>query len=700
MTNIAFRDLLPLLPRGDAFSAKQLPSGVSCPTDRNPSFVEPDLEAVRPIELRKTSSVLLSAPGAVGKSTLAVELARLKGAALWNLSQFQVGSRTFSGTIFDAYDFEATGVQKRIREGDFLIVFDALDEAQVRAGSQNFYEFLRDLATQLRNPRLMPTIVLLARSETAEWVQLSFEDADVPLAMYKISYFDREQANAFIELRLDARSKQDHGLHRQQSEPFRKARSALFNSIYQLLDVTEEVAWSDSRVRDFLGYAPVLEAFSEYLGHQNYAVLEKELQDKVTSSSDPWLFLDGILRRILDRESNKLRTQVRPALEAQAARIGWTAWGKLYTQDEQCARVLSYTLESTNGMESLLPRELADEYEESLKTFLPEHPFLAGRKFANVVFKEFVYAWGITRGGQQQTAALRSQMLKRDTPFLPSQLFGRFVVADHENVPVEGPDLGPLYESLLARPGRVSFSLSASEDGPHAELWINGEYINVVFEILDTGDGIHFWRRLSDASIDFEGTIRLGLEGQRFVLGPGVAITCGSFETACVGLDVDVTEDVWIEASEYLSAVHPMDLNIRNEASGQALTIAWPHVGHPWAAFQGLKVREETDTLSTERGAVLKKLIMMFYRQRTRKETTVRNARWSQGEQELRDELLTLALSRGVLRQVPGHSTFELHRDYNSLRTLITNGSRDLLSKETAQFVADFLNGSSFTSSS
>ena len=449
-------------------------------------------------------------------------------------------------------------------------------------------------------------------------------------------------------------------------------------------------------LRDFLGYAPVLEAFSEYLDHQNYAALEKELQNKVPSSSDPWLFLDRILRQILDREAEKFRKQVRPVLEAKADRIGWTAWSKLYTQDEQCARVLNYTLESTNGLESPVPRGLADQYEESLRTFLPEHPFLAGRKFANVVFKEFIYAWGISTGHQQQTAAaLRSRMLDRDTPFLPSQLFGRFVVADREKILLEGLDFGALYESLLARPGKVSLSLSTSDDGSYAELSIDGKYINVVFEILDTGNGIHFWRRLSDASIDFEGTIRLGLEGQRFVLGPGVAITCGRFETVCVGLDVDVAEDVWIEAGEHLSTVHPMDLNIRNETNGRAFTVTWPNVGHPWVSFQGEKESEGANALSSKRGAVLKKLIMMFYRQRTRTERTVKNARWSQGERELRDELLNLAVSRGVLRQMSGLSRYELHSDFNSLRTLITNGRRENLSKEAKEFVADFLNGPS-----
>ena len=210
-----------------------------------------------------------------------------------------------------------------------------------------------------------------------------------------------------------------------------------------------------------------------------------------------------------------------------------------------------------------------------------------------------------------------------------------------------------------------------------------------------TGNGIHFWRRLSDAGIDFEGTIRLGLDGQRFVLGPGVAITCGRFETLCVGLDVDVAEDVWIESGEHVSAVHPMDLNVRNETNGRALTVTWPNVGHPWVSFQREKESEDADALSSKRGAVLKKLIMMFYRQRTRKEMTVKNARWSQEERELRDELLNFAVSRGVLRQVPGLSRYELHSDYNSLRTLITNGRREHLGNKAEEFVADFLNGSS-----
>jgi hypothetical protein len=152
MANITFSELVTLLPRGDdllADAAKKLPTGVSWVENSNPCFVEPDLEIQQPIEVGRTSVVILSAPGAVGKSTVAAQIASAARAFLWDLSKFQVGSRTFAGTILELYGFVSTGVQKRLREGNFLFVLDALDEAEVRAGSQNFEAFIRDLAEAL-----------------------------------------------------------------------------------------------------------------------------------------------------------------------------------------------------------------------------------------------------------------------------------------------------------------------------------------------------------------------------------------------------------------------------------------------------------------------------------------------------------------------------------------------------------------------
>jgi hypothetical protein len=73
----------------------------------------------------------------------------------------------------------------------------------------------------------------------------------------------------------------------------------------------------------------------------------------------------------------------------------------------------------------------------------------------------------------------------------------------------------------------------------------------------------------------------------------------------------------------------------------------------------------------------------------------LRNARWSPDQLALRDELLDLALLRRVIRRVPGlDDRLELQSDYNSLRTLITNGKD--IGSEAQAFVTEYLAGPLF----
>ena len=143
--SILLSDLMKLLPRGDEFKSRRLPTGLRYATP-NPLFVEPQLTVHRPIEIGTTAAIIIAAAGAVGKSTVAAELASQKGAAIWDLSQMNVGTKTFAGTVLEGWGTEAHGVLKRVADGRWLFVLDALDEAEVRAGRQNFEAFLSDLA--------------------------------------------------------------------------------------------------------------------------------------------------------------------------------------------------------------------------------------------------------------------------------------------------------------------------------------------------------------------------------------------------------------------------------------------------------------------------------------------------------------------------------------------------------------------------
>jgi len=696
VSTISFPELIQLLPRGDDLreKVKKVPTGVSWVETSNACFVEPDLQVQRPIELGKTSAVLLYAPGAVGKSTLASELAARAHAFLWDLSKFQVGSKTFSGTIYDLYDFVATGVQKRLREGEFLFILDALDEALVRAGSQNFDAFISDLAERLREPGAKPCVVLLARSDTAEWVDFLFESASVPLASYQIEYFDRTRAVSFIDKRLDERHREAGTQlpHRQQRGPFSEALSMLFGLIYKLFEVSDAKAWEDSRVRNFLGYAPVLEALTDYVDVGNYMTLIQELQADTGAARDPWQFLTDIMTRLSHREQRKQVDAVRVQLEPSAKEAKWSAWQELYGPAEQYSRVLGWALRvPVDPGGSSLPPPVAKRYEEALKSFLPQHPFLAGRRFANVVFKEFMFAWGIAQGGESLSEGLRSAMRDREDPFLPSELFSRFIVSfrDRDRLVLDGQDFGILYESFLSRAEQVGLTLFQTGDDIQVSIVLDGED-DIELNLFDTGAGVHFWRRLSNADVDIHGNVRLGLPGQRFLLGPGVDLDCGQFTIGCEDLDVDASGNVTIRGNGYVLGTGQLNLRVRNETKGR-FRVWWPGLGHPWVAYRGSEGNGPLELGQTVRGDTLRKLLLMFRRQRSRLERTLLKARWSQEQLHDRDELVALAVSTGVLQKIQNRSlqVFVFSSDYDSLRTLV--GESPSLAPNARLFVVEYL---------
>jgi hypothetical protein len=689
MSTISFTDLVKLLPRGDEFKSDALPQGLSYVSATNPSFVEPELTVQHPVEAGQTSVILISAPGAVGKSTLAAELAARTGAVIWDLSKMQVGTQTFNGTILQAYNVEAHGVLKRIGDGRWLFVLDALDEAQVRAGSQNFEAFLTDLATIAKDPRARPTLVLLARSDTALLIELVMESAGVKLARYTVDYFNKTQATSFIEKRLDQRRSADGKatLHRQQPKPFVQARDALFGLVYRLFDANEENAWQDQRVKDFLGYAPVLEALARYVDVPNYQAFLQELDDEAGASKDPWQFLSEIMNLLQVREQKKFSDVIAPGLAAVAS--GWSGLPKLYGPGEQCARVLRYSLRLSPPTDAALPPQVAQKYDEGLRTFLPDHPFLSGLTFTNVVFKEFVYAWGITQGDPTTGTALRTAMRDRESPFLPSPLFSRFVVntTPGETTTIDGQDFGIVYESLLARSKEIELSLVENGELLAAQVQLGDDAeTELELSLLDTGSGIHFWRRLNHADIDVPKSVRLGLPDQRFALGPSVDVRCGELYVQSEDIEIDTEGGVALRADSYTATGTPR-LRFRDAGAGR-LTVTWPDVGHPWATYRTALAAAPAVLSETPRGDALRKLVMMFRRQRTRKEATVKKARWSPDQLKHRDELLELAWKMGVLNATKNGSV-ELNTDFDSLKTLVESSTK--LAPKAREFVTAYL---------
>lgn len=700
MSQLKFKDLVSQLPRGDRLTPKKPVAWINWKRKPNPCFVEPDLEIETNIQPNKTSVVVISAAGAVGKSTVAAELAYFTGASLWDLSKIQVGSGTFIGTIFSVYEDKGLGIKKDLGAGDTLIIIDALDEAQVRAGSSNFDAFLSDLIGILKQPRAKPVIILFARSETAEWIKLSFDTDSVPYASFQIANFSETQANDFIDKKLDSirNEKKEPLSHRQQREPYEKARSKLFSLIYSLLGVSGAQAWNDIRAISFLGYAPVLEALADYLHYKNYINLFNELEKVANVVRDPWDFLAAVINKLLLRETGKIQNVIRPKLEGVAKNIGWAAWDDLYKEKDQCRRVLEFSLKLPSlQIDKTIPPLLAEEYEKIVRTdILPQHPFLGeGRRFANVVFRDFLYAWGLTHGHKDLSEALRKAMRDRQDPFLPSQLFSRFILRQNgDEFPVlDGQDFGVFYDSLLTRvesTDDISLTILQNGDSIHVSAVLDREGdAEIECEIEDTGHGVNIWRQLKNADIDIVIPIELGLEGQRFVLGPGVSLACSELSVCCDDLVIDVSEHVELRAHSYKPSAQNLRIKIRNGQSN-GLTVFWPSISHPWALYRGSEIDTTLKLGDDTKGDALRKFILMFRRQRTRKVDTVLSARWAPDQLLIRNSLVDSALRLGILKKTGRgkNDFFEFNSEYDSLMTLLEGGKN--LSENSQKFVDSF----------
>ena len=450
---VTFRDLTRFLPEA-AYQpelAEAVP-GVRYVEDEPRTFVEPNLEPMGDAQIvpEETRLVLISAPAAVGKSTLARAIAAEKGAVLWDLGMANVGDNFFSGQILRSFAGD-NGYKylQALGRGKALVVMDAFDEAWVKAGDDNVQGFLETLAAQLREFHpAHPPVVLLARSEAAGFAEDLANDVGLPTAHFSIAYFERAQAEEFIDLKLDGIPASQHRSHR---DAFDEVRDLLFDRVFQVLGMGD---WNDFEAKSFLGYAPVLDALSEFL-NTNYASVKADLSSANDDMAGEtiWRFLVDIIERILSREKEKLNLP-----EALQGKIPLQTRNSLYGPEEQCARLASLVLEGL-APECEIPPEIREEYEESVQQMLTEHPFLATpKKFASAVFGDYIWARAL------QNPLLNEPVRTRLAHSIGSPLLARFMI---ETAPREGEtpaiplrDFPVFYESVRIDPaGQPSLSI-------------------------------------------------------------------------------------------------------------------------------------------------------------------------------------------------------------------------------------------------
>ena len=554
------------------------------------------------------SVVLLSAPAAMGKSAVARALACELQAPLWNLSKFTLGEGTYTGIPrrhFGGAQFNA--VEDSLRSGTFLYILDALDEARARPG-QGFEAFLEDLCDETSDARVRACAVLLGRTEASGWAALYFEEHGVPFVHYSIDFFSREKSEEFIDKYLDhvalAERRQPH--HRIQRDNFTNARDHLFSRVFEVLgvDATDSADdWPDPLVREFVGYAPVLEVLSDFLDDTNYFRLQQQMRnfghdlDLVEPEHAAWQFLREVVSGLLIREQGKLLAPFQDEFSAEAQAENWSDWDTLYTRDEQCERVLCHSLGLPAPLlpEGLPPR-IRQAYTDAIE--ISDHAFMRDEfDFTNVVFRDYLYSWAFRNGSRDVNDAVELCLFEEE--YKTSPLLAHFYLTAEqrrEPEPIEARYLGYVYESLLSKESlsrQILFMLEWSDGGSLYAAFGFGETgdADLSFSVSYTDGSISFPRFLRDVDIVFPGQICLGRPGSHFDLGPAVRISCQELRTSASEIRVSLTSgdsgDVIMEADRYnADGGPPAEILVRGEGRGGALLVNWPNVTHPWAQYQ------------------------------------------------------------------------------------------------------------------
>ena len=178
-------------------------------------YIQPDYHVPDEQQVKSSPYLIISAPGAVGKSAFGHHLKKAKNAMLWNLAKLRLGSNTFIGSVLQAVGTaQLPAFLGSIAAGNTTLVFDALDEAEMHSGWSGVQDFLKEVIQYTPNAR-SASVVFLARRDTAEMLDLALAELIPPGQRYAtagigffprgraiefvLSYIERAKGNAFVE---------------------------------------------------------------------------------------------------------------------------------------------------------------------------------------------------------------------------------------------------------------------------------------------------------------------------------------------------------------------------------------------------------------------------------------------------------------------------------------------------------------------
>jgi hypothetical protein len=571
-------------------------------------FVEPRLVARPEFDKFGSKVILIAAPGAVGKSTLARELAARLGLVLIDLgSAATVGGNYVSGGLVH------TGLIGDYQAGRLGLVIDALDEARLRVVGASYDDFVQDV---VRTSTLGgPPLVLLGREGVIEDTWLRLGENDVEAAILDIQRFNKDGAKDFISARLQARTKHDTDLAARLHQ-FGRAYAERTEELIELL-ASAAGEGDDHAPMNFAGYAPVLEAVTEFVAGLNNASATLNL-DTVGNT-----IIDTILQRILERESEKITAAL--VLKHPGTYTG------LYGPDEQRLRLIS----QLNGMPADLPpstlqASIRQAYEDAVQEFLPQHPFLdgIGTAASSAVFEADLICHAML--GQRTSGMEKwARHSKPGNPFL-IDMFKRRTTAE---VPPEY--LGALFASAQALAGPNEYAeFDFEQDGLDSDDPQDGADVSI--DLMDRNEEserpiqtwtfrsstlgeIRFLGTLGNASVVGSVNVTIG-DGSGTRIDAPTSIECARL--SLLGEELTVTNALVprratqnpdeVSVALIAEGLEAPQVSRVRLLSGASLAVEWPgSKQHPWTPYSSESPPAATREIAQARLAI-RRLVIAF----------------------------------------------------------------------------------------
>jgi hypothetical protein len=341
--------------------------------------------------------ILISAPAAVGKSTVARYISSRARVPLLNLATTPVSTHSLVGIL--QADFEGEGsALAAFHNARLPVIVDSLDEGRLLTGEKGFEQFLLTTAELLLRDRSVtnrPKLIFLGRSGSSAFAALALSYfGEHFVNELEIEFFDEPDARLAIESYADNYALQKPKLR--EIEPAQRVVDAYFHAIERALSLPSTTLWNDPVGRAFAGYAPVLATLGEALAREtNYQVLENRLRQTSSAQGDAWGVLSEVVDQMLAREGAQLRSKFPPAAQSVLP-------DRVYDANEQLsflARWIARMPVRGTGSHPLAG-DLAETYYSLAEQKLPEHPFVEAEHQTprNAVFAAVILAHAIATG--------------------------------------------------------------------------------------------------------------------------------------------------------------------------------------------------------------------------------------------------------------------------------------------------------------